>query len=115
MKETTVPQSSYPGPYIPALNNLWCHTGNKQPGEEKRGTGGEEVIHTELFVSCMKTMQRSTALIFKFSSSDDSGYSNQAAFGSLTLLMMRLEKKEGVFSRCTWKLSAIRASGPTEK
>lgn len=37
MKETTVPQSSYPGPYIPALNNLWCHTGNKQPGEEKKG------------------------------------------------------------------------------
>lgn len=37
MKETTVPQSSYPGPYIPALNNLWCHTGNKQPAEEKKG------------------------------------------------------------------------------
>lgn len=37
---------------------------------------------------------------------------NEAA---LTLLMIRLEKKEGVFSRCVWKLSAIRASGPTEK
>lgn len=32
-----------------------------------------------------------------------------------TLLMIRLEKKEGVFSLCAWKFSAMRASGPTEK
>lgn len=32
----TVPQSSYPDPYIPALNNLWCHTGNKQPEEQRK-------------------------------------------------------------------------------
>lgn len=34
---------------------------------------------------------------------------------ALTLFMMRLEKKDGVFSRCAWKLRAMRASGPTEK
>jgi len=33
MQKFTVPQSSYPDPYIPALNNLWCHTGSTRPAE----------------------------------------------------------------------------------
>ncbi len=36
ISKATVPQSSYPDPYIPALNNLWCHTENKQPGDKTR-------------------------------------------------------------------------------
>lgn len=36
MNKATVPQSSYPNPYIPALNNLWCHTGNIPPEEREK-------------------------------------------------------------------------------
>lgn len=31
MTKLTIPQSFYPDLYIPALNNLWCHTGSTRP------------------------------------------------------------------------------------
>lgn len=34
MEGSPVPRSSYPDPYIPAPNSLWCHRGNTQPGKQ---------------------------------------------------------------------------------
>lgn len=63
MNRTTVPQSSYPDPYIPALNNLWCHTGNKQP--EGKTNKQESMFQCDVSM----IIQRFFVLTFKFISS----------------------------------------------
>lgn len=47
--KSTVPRSSYPDLYIPALNNLWCHTGSTQPV----GRGKYSLLQNEAASSCL--------------------------------------------------------------
>lgn len=47
--KSTVPRSSYPDLYIPALNNLWCHTGSTQPV----GRGKYSLLQNEAASLCL--------------------------------------------------------------
>lgn len=47
--KSTVPRSSYPDLYIPALNNLWCHTRSRQP----MGRGKYSLVQKETASLCL--------------------------------------------------------------